>query len=143
MLYSLRRMKLEDAESISALSKQLGYGLDVDETKDLIGLVNNHPDHIALVIADEKKQIGWIHAFKTLRIESKPFIEIGGLVVDENYRGKGVGKLLINAIKNWSEQEEISTIRVRCHTKRKEAHLFYNKLGFSESKEQKIFEIRI
>jgi GNAT superfamily N-acetyltransferase len=90
-----------------------------------------------------KKQIGWIHAFKTLRIESKPFIEIGGLVVDENYRGKGVGKLLINAIKNWSEQEEISTIRVRCHTKRKEAHLFYNKLGFSESKEQKIFEIRI
>ncbi len=134
---------MEDAESISALSKQLGYGLDVDETKDLIGLVNNHPDHIALVIADEKKQIGWIHAFKTLRIESKPFIEIGGLVVDENYRGKGVGKLLINAIKNWSEQEEISTIRVRCHTKRKEAHLFYNKLGFSESKEQKIFEIRI
>ncbi len=47
-------------------------------------------DNCAFVAIIEGKIIGWIHAFKALRIETKPFIEIGGLVVDEIYREKKV-----------------------------------------------------
>jgi GNAT superfamily N-acetyltransferase len=88
----------------------------------------------------EEKIIGWIHAFKTTRIETKTFIEIGGLVVDKKYRGKGVGKSLVNKIRGWCAKQKITSLRVRCNTKRLEAHQFYLCLGFRESKEQKVFQ---
>ncbi|MGN6401862.1 MAG: GNAT family N-acetyltransferase [Flavisolibacter sp.] len=62
---------------------------------------------------------------------------MGRLVVDENYRGKRVGEILINKIKERCVQQSISSLRVRYNIKRKEAHAFYLKLGFSESKDRK------
>ena len=41
--------------------------------------------------------MGWRCA--GIMIEVMPHCEINGLVVDEQYRGKGVGKLLIEKIK--------------------------------------------
>jgi GNAT superfamily N-acetyltransferase len=89
----------------------------------------------------ENKIIGWIHAFITIRIETKPFVEIEGLVVDENLRNKSVGRKLVDAIAVWCRKENISVLRVRCNTRRIETHLFYKKLDFAETKEQKIFQI--
>jgi GNAT superfamily N-acetyltransferase len=65
------------------------------------------------------------------------------LVVDGNYRGKGVGRALINKVKEWSANKGIVKLRVRCNVKRTETHKFYKNLGFKETKEQKIFELDI
>jgi GNAT superfamily N-acetyltransferase len=97
-------------------------------------------EHFVRVAVVENKIVGWIHAFKTVRIETTPFIEIGGLVVDKDFRGKGIGKKLVDVISQWCEHENISSLRVRCNIKRKEAHLFYLGIGFNETKEQKVFE---
>ncbi|MGI8893876.1 MAG: GNAT family N-acetyltransferase [Bacteroidia bacterium] len=140
---ALREISVDDAAQIAFLSTQLGYNLNVDETTFQIKEVLSHPDHCAFVIAKEDKIIGWIHAFKTMRIESPPFVEIGGLVIDENHRGQGIGNKLVEKIKAWTLENNFSKVRVRCSTKRKEAHLFYNKIGFTESKEQKIFEVSL
>jgi GNAT superfamily N-acetyltransferase len=48
-----------------------------------------------------------------MRLETKTFIEIGGLVIDENYRGKGIGKILVSKIKEWCIEQKISSLRVR------------------------------
>jgi len=50
---------------------------------------------------------------------------------------------LVSKIKEWCIEQKISSLRVRCNTKRKEAHQFYFKNGFSETKEQKVFELKI
>jgi GNAT superfamily N-acetyltransferase len=91
----------------------------------------------------QKKIVGWIHVFQTTRLESGSFCEIGGLVVDDQYRRKGIGKLLIQHIKPWCLSKGNPALRVRCNTKRKEAHEFYFQLGFNENKEQKVFEINL
>lgn len=140
---ALREISVNDAAQITSLSAQLGYAISIEDTASQIALVISHPDHCAIVIVENEKIIGWIHAFKTFRLESKPFVEIGGLVVDENYRGKGVGKKLINYIKKWCRENHFSLLRVRTNIKRKDAHIFYNKIGFRESKEQKIFETSV
>jgi GNAT superfamily N-acetyltransferase len=76
-------------------------------------------------------------------LESNPFVEVGGLVVDENYRSKGIGKKLVEQIKQWCVEKHISTLRVRSQVKRKEAHQFYLANGFTEIKEQKVFQINL
>ena len=139
----IREIALQDAEGVSGLSKQLGYDLSAPQTASQIQEILSSTDNCAFVGLDNGKIIGWVHAFKTIRIETKTFVEIGGLVIDENYRGKGVGKKLVSRIKQWCVEQEVRSLRVRCNTKRAEAHKFYLTLGFSEMKEQKVFGMEL
>ena len=137
-------MNPKDSQSVSDLSKQFGYDLSTEETRNQIKSVNLMEDHCAFVaIIEDEKIVGWAHAFIATRIETKSFVEIGGLVVDENFRNKGIGKKLIDRIKEWCVEKGISLLRVRCNTKRVEAHKFYSKIGFEESKEQKVFTMKV
>lgn len=95
------------------------------------------------VIADDETVIGWIHGFYSLRVESDAFVEIGGLVIDERYRRKGVGKMLVNEVIEWSRRMNIHKIRVRSNAIRTDAHTFYESIGFTETKEQKIFDLNL
>jgi GNAT superfamily N-acetyltransferase len=140
MNIAIREITTKDSEVISSLSKQLGYGLSSSETAKQVQEILDSNDNCAFVALHEEKIIGWIHAFKTVRVEAKTFIEIGGLVVDENYRGKGVGKSLVSKVRAWCAEQKITSLRVRCNSKRLEAHQFYLSLEFKESKEQKVFE---
>jgi GNAT superfamily N-acetyltransferase len=139
----IRPVHLNDTAAINSLSAQLGYSASVNETEEMIREVLSANDNCAFAAVENGKIIGWIHAFKTVRMETKPFIEIGGLVVDEQYRGKGTGKKLVQHVREWCHEKNIIDLRVRCNTKRKEAHQFYLALGFTESKEQKIFQARL
>lgn len=136
-------MIIDDAGAVHNLSEQLGYHLMPEETEEQIKLVLERTDHVAFVATADDKIIGWIHAFIALTIESKPFIEIGALVIDHNHRSKGVGKELVVKIKEWCFEKNIVSLRVRSNTKRKEAHAFYCKIGFKEIKEQKVFQLEV
>lgn len=139
----IRPITENDASAIAGLSKQLGYSLSTEETVENIRGVLADKDHAAFVACIDNQVVGWIHILKAVRIESKPFIEIGGLVIDENYRKQGIGKLLVNKAREWTKERHIEKLRVRCNRKRTEAHEFYLALGFTESKEQKVFETSI
>lgn len=135
----IRDMLPGDAGAINDLSRQLGYPLSIDETKACMKNVMTSDGHIALVATDDKKVIGWIHGFKTIHLVGKPFIEIGGLVVDESYRNRHIGKKLLEKVGEWGLKQDIN-VRVRSNIKRREAHRFYLNNGFTEIKEQKVFE---
>ena len=139
----IREISPVDAEAICTLSQQLGYHLTVSETGAQIKLVLLHNDNCGFVAVADENVIGWIHGFKAIRMETQPFVEIGGLVVDHRHRDKGIGEKLVNRVKQWCIEQGISSLKVRCNTKRLEAHKFYNKIGFIEIKTQKIFEIEL
>lgn len=136
-----RHITDNDAEQVARLTLQLGYNAPSGETTMRIMEITGHPDHCAFVAHEQETIIGWIHGFHTLRLESDPFVEIGGLVVDENHRGKGIGKALVDQVKAWARERGVATVRVRCNTTRTETHRFYEQLGFRETKEQKVFAI--
>lgn len=118
MQFVVRKMKLEDAEAVNHLSRQLGYSLALQGTSEQVEKILLRNDHVAFVATTNDKVVGWIHAFQTLYLESLPFVEIGGLVVDESWRGKGIGKALINSVKDWGRQQNVYRLRVRTQTKR-------------------------
>jgi GNAT superfamily N-acetyltransferase len=141
MKIEIEPLTLDHALNVQRLSEQLGYPLSLHEIKNNISGMASATDHAAFIAIMDEKIVGWVHAFKSLFLESKPFIEIGGLVVDETYRNKGIGKKLFERIKQWCVEKQISTLRVRSQLKRKEAHQFYLNNGFTEIKEQKVFQI--
>jgi GNAT superfamily N-acetyltransferase len=139
----IRDMSEHDAAAINALSAQLGYSITIEQTLANIKSVLRTTGHGAFVAMYENDVIGWIGMAQAVQIESAPFCEIRGLIVDEKYRGKGIGKLLIEKAKQWSKATGNKTLRLRTNVIRKETHLFYQHLGFKEIKEQKVFEMRI
>jgi len=139
----IREMTAEDAESVNTLSKQLGYPLSIEQTLQNIERVLSSKDHTAFVAEYENRIVGWIGAAQAIMIEVMPHCEINGLVIHEHHRGMGIGKLLIDKVKQWAKEKGNDKIGLHCNVKRTEAHLFYEHLGFKELKQQKNFVITI
>ena len=135
-----RTAEIKDSESILELSEQLGYNTTIEDIKSRISKILNHSDNCAFVALEGTKVIGWIHGFYTLRVESEFFVEIGGLVVHKNFRGKGAGNILVEQVTKWAKSKNTHLLRVRSNIIRIESHKFYEKIGFSMKKEQKIFD---
>jgi len=131
----------DDAPAIAALSLQLGYSITAEKTAAQIIAISNSPNDVAYVAVDGHTVIGWIHVFRTLRLECDPYCEIGGLVVEQLYRGNGIGKILIDNARPWCREKKCSVLRVRSNVKRTDAHKFYEQVGFTTIKQQKVFEI--
>lgn len=117
----------------------MGYATNGNLIQIKLGEILKNNDNCVFVATENKEVIGWIHGFYTIRVESDSFVEIGGLVVDKKYQNMGVGKKLVEKIHCWANSLGCNNMRVRCNTKRKEAHIFYEKIGFELNKEQKVF----
>jgi GNAT superfamily N-acetyltransferase len=143
MKITIREMTADDAKAVNILSKQLGYPLSIEQTLQNIHAILESKDHTAFVAEYENKIVGWIGASQAIMIEVMPHCEINGLVIDQEHRGMGIGKLLIDKVKQWARKKYYNKIGLHCNVKRTEAHLFYEHLGFAEIKQQKNFVINI
>lgn len=139
MSLHIRTVKLEDAPVITRLSHQLGYAISDANTTANLQWLEESPNDIVYVAITDNKVVGWMHVFYTVRVESQPFCEIAGLVVDEHVRGQGIGKMLIQKAVEWSSAKPCNSLRVRTNVTRTDTHRFYANAGFRLSKKQKIF----
>lgn len=127
---------IDDAEEINSVSTYLGYQkLSEKQTSEkLLSLLDSEADLI--FVAELKgKIIGWVHLFYARRLASNDFYEIGGLVVNPEYRGQGIGKNLVKFATSQVTQE----VRVRCNQTRLKSHRFYEQQGFKSIKSQRVF----
>lgn len=141
-MITTREVTPEDAAAVSSLSYQLGYTVSVEQTMQNIKELLQSENHTVFVAVDEKV-VGWMGVTYQVSLEIPPMCLVSGLIIDEQYRNKGVGKLLIERAKEWSRKKKVTRLRLRCNVKRTETHKFYAHIGFSELKEQKLFEIAI
>ena len=134
---------VEDSQSISNLSNQLGYKSESNQIKNRLSKMLQDSSHCIYVAFINEKIVGWIHGFLALRVESDSFVEIGGLVVDELFRKQGIGRSLVDSVIKWAELKKVQNVRVRCNVVRIESHKFYENIGFTVNKEQKIFDKKL
>ena len=139
----IRKISSEDVEAITALTEQLGYAFAPEQMLLHIKNVLSHDDTDAFVAEHEGRVIGWIGLAYRIQIESAPFCEINGLVVDEAFRGNKIGRSLIEKAKSWTRENGCDRLRLRTNVTRHDAHRFYSSLGFNEVKQQKVFEVTV
>ena len=135
------RMSRVDLPEVALLSEQLGYPVSLQDVEARFDEISTRSDY-ALFVAkvEDKNVVGWTQINK----ESKSLLiadyaDVAALVVDEHYRGKGVGKLLLQEAEKWAQQNQMKLIRIRSNAKRTDAHRFYIREGYQVSKLSNIF----
>ncbi len=131
----------DDAEAIARLSGELGYPTTQADARRRLFDIKTSQNHAVMVAEDGSGSVvGWIHVFRSRRLGGEPFAELGGLVVTEGLRGRGIGSRLVAEAEEWASKREIATLRIRTRTTRNDARLFYEDLEFVLTKTQVVFE---
>ena len=140
-MISIRNIRESDLEQVSVLLVQLGYKVTPDELKLRIEKITSYEKgNVFVAETNSNEIIGCVNALIDTRFAGGSFGEIVSLVVNETYRGKGVGKKLIEEATEWLKRKGETKLRIRCNVIRDETHKYYEHLGFVEKKSQKIFE---
>ncbi|MBZ5513411.1 MAG: GNAT family N-acetyltransferase [Acidobacteriia bacterium] len=129
-----------DAERVAELATQLGYPSTPQQVGARLGHLLPRDEH-AVYVAElgAGPVIGWVHVFVKHTAESDPQAEIGGLVVDESQRQRGVGKLLMRHAEQWARARGLRSVYLRSNVLRKDAHAFYASLDYRVVKTQAVF----
>ena len=128
-----------DAEDVAALTAQLGYNVHPSAIRARLSSILARPDHRFWMAEVADRRVGWLHATISEYVEADPFVVIGGLVVDRDYRRQGVGRLLMEHAEQWAREQRCSTIRLWSSSSRTAAHRFYEGLGYTNIKTQYAF----
>ncbi|HEX5717615.1 MAG TPA: GNAT family N-acetyltransferase [Thermoanaerobaculia bacterium] len=137
----IREATASDAAALAALSTQLGYPAQPGEAAERLSALGS--TGAVLVAEEDGSVLGWIHVCGIRFFQSPPFAEVGGLVVDEASRGRGAGKLLLEAAARWAAERGYRKLRVRSNVVREDAHRFYEREGFRRVKTQVVLDRRL
>jgi GNAT superfamily N-acetyltransferase len=141
---AIRSATRADVAALSALSSQLGYPASPEDTAArLEGLLARPDDHQVWVATASEGPIAWLHAFVARYLVDDPFVEIGGLVVAEGERGRGVGALLLAHVESWARSLGLTKVGVHSNVVRADAHRFYERAGYVLEKRQGVFLRRV
>lgn len=134
MTLVIRPMTVDDAAPVAGLTRQLGYDVAGDEIAERLGRVAGTEESLALVADDAGNIVGWVHSLDRVLLQEKRVLEIGGLVVDADRRGEGIGAQLVDAVAQWARRNGHTTVYVRSNVIRDGTHDFYPALGFTLQK---------
>jgi GNAT superfamily N-acetyltransferase len=129
----VRRLRPEDAGSVTQLLEQLGYPAQECEVRERIEAWAGDDRGAAFAASVDDRLAG------CAAIHVIPFFERPGararlvaLVVDSGYRQRGIGRVLVEHCRDFARQHEATEIEVTSRRTRTEAHRFYKSLGFAD-----------
>ncbi|MBL4593583.1 MAG: GNAT family N-acetyltransferase [Flavobacteriales bacterium] len=137
----IRNIEEADASRIAELNQELGYQTSPSLVERQLKTILSERNHHGYVAINDNQIVGYIHGFISIRLTTEPFAEIGGLIVNEDFRNRGIGRQLVDHFEK--QIKDVENIRVRCNVNRNPAHKFYLTLNYIEKKEQKIFEKKL
>lgn len=127
-------MIAEDVAQLEQLYRQFwGEGACTETmTKQFNKLHKNH-SHIFLSVMENNKLIGSVMGVicEELYGDCKPFLVLENMIVDNNYRNKGVGKSLISTLEKMAAERGCSQVIFVTERNRDNAVKFYESVGYS------------
>jgi (aminoalkyl)phosphonate N-acetyltransferase len=140
---AIRPLSISDAEAVAILNHQLGYPSSVADLLPRIEQLLHSSERATFAGILESRFIGWIDVAIERHLQSSDTAVIGGLVVHEDVRGRGIGRRLCQAAEDWARGRGISIVRVRSQIKREDAHRFYLQDGYEQVKISAVFEKKL
>lgn len=139
----IREMESADLDAVRPLLSQLGYELSEEEVARRFSTVAADPSHIAWVAKHDSQIVGFLHAFVRPALEKPPEIVVQAMVVNDEVRGQGVGRALMDRAERWASDSGFETISLSSQIDRKGAHAFYARLGFETAATSNLLRKRI
>lgn len=127
----VRNVNYNDFETLTELIKELGYPSTVSKVSERLSKISSSKCYKTFVSEVDGKIVGFIGLCKLYAYEyDGAYIRIIALVVNEQYRGKGIGTKLVESAEKWALDEEAIAITLNSGINRKEAHEFYKSKGY-------------
>jgi GNAT superfamily N-acetyltransferase len=136
---TIRLAQPEDAVCIAALCGQLGYPTTADAVRRRLAGIRQDERHAVFVGEDADRVVGWVHVYLCPLVVADAQAEIGGLVVDEGWRSRGVGRRLLEGAECWARERGCRELVVRSNVIREQAHAFYERAGYVCFKTSRVF----
>ncbi|WJS95459.1 GNAT family N-acetyltransferase [Flavobacterium johnsoniae] len=133
--FKIRKIENQDLnfvyKSICELENEV---LDFEVFKTIFNENISNPKNLYLIAENENEGLGFI-SFHTQNLLHHCGLvgEIQEFFIQQKYRGQGVGRLLINEILNFAEENNLKSIEVTTNKKRVENVAIYENLGFTLS----------
>src|SRR5882757_2863364 len=136
----IRPIEEHDAKVAAVLCTQLGYPADEAAVLARMRQIAGDAHRAVLVACLDDVVVGWIDLSIEYHLQSEPAALIGGLVVAESARGRGIGQQLCKAAEEWARTQGVRRLRVRSNAIREHAHAFYLRDGYARVKTSAVFE---
>ncbi len=134
----LRRATPEALKDINNLLPQLSKTakpLTLVKLKDII----KSKDSYLIVVRDRQKVIG-MSTLVVIRIAAGIRAKVEDVVVDEKYRGRGIGERIIKELIFLAKRKRVESIELTSRSSRVAANKLYQKLGF-EKRDTNVYRI--
>ncbi|MGD1995350.1 MAG: GNAT family N-acetyltransferase [Anaerolineae bacterium] len=137
----IRAAEPEDVKRVADLCGQLGYPASGDDVRRRLAWIHRQEEH-AVYVAERTDGVlvGWVHVYIRHLLVADRHAELGGLVVDGSFRGRGVGRLLMEWAERWTRKKGCRAVYLRSNVIREGAHAFYEELGYINLKTQYAFQ---
>ena len=147
----IRKATEKDSHKIWVLMKELAvfekyidsFAITPEVVKNS-GFRKSPPDFHCIVAEDNDKIVGiLVYYFLPYTAQNKPAIYMKELYVDENYRGRKIGKRLMNALRDEALLHNCAQIKWTVAPWNKAAQKFYERLGATENNEWLNYEWKL
>jgi GNAT superfamily N-acetyltransferase len=131
---TIREARPSDSADVARLITQLGYPSSENEIAQRLTALSRLPEHATFVAELDGRVVGLVGAYMDYALEiNGSYGRLMGLVVDESFRGRGVGKRLLEWIEGWLRDRGATRLTLTSGKQRTEAHKFYRRLGYDET----------
>jgi ribosomal protein S18 acetylase RimI-like enzyme len=131
----------EHYSELAALTNQyiadpMGGGTPLNPLQQLrlVEGLANHPSCFVLFVLLDNQIVGLATCFINFStFKAKPYINIHDLIIDNNYRGKGLGKSLLLQIESIARERKYCKITLEVREDNFSAKMVYTELGFEDT----------
>jgi GNAT superfamily N-acetyltransferase len=133
---AIQKAEAHHAPQIARLLGQLGYPNRPGEVREKISALSASEADRIWIAQFGGKPVGLLAFHLTPLLHAPGNLgRITALVVDEQFRGKGVGRRLVETAERWGWKRNCTRIELTSGVERTQAHQFYQDLGYAvESK---------
>lgn len=112
-----------------SILQQLQSTLTLEEYKTMLPeMLKNGYGQVA--VFDSNKCIGISGFWIGTKLYSGKYLEMDNVVIDENYRSKGIGKILCDWCINKAKENNCKKVMLDAYLENEKAHKFYEREGF-------------
>jgi GNAT superfamily N-acetyltransferase len=127
----IRSAQSEDVEALANLMAELGYPTSSQQMRRRFQAISADASYSTLIAERGGRVLGMVGLHLERFYESNSScVRIMALVVGSEYRGRGIGRILISAAEDWARRRGARAIMLTTHKRRTDAHRFYRNRGY-------------
>jgi len=112
------------------LLKQLNPEMDVEHLESTQIEMTKVPNYSCFGLFNKDELIGISSGWTTVRIYCGKQLELDNVIIDSKIQSKGYGGYFMNAIKEWSINNDYKSIGLNTYVQNSRSHKFYFNEGF-------------